>query len=155
MGNPITYNENRKYLSTSFLINRFDWNIGKGGSWLEKKLVDKEVYLTIEICTDWAETSHGMTKLLLYANHQDKLGSFSKKTAQVTSAPDSGSSATSKITLYPVKWIEKGAYLTFLLPQQIDLTKPVFKCFVTTGHPHVHILTVYPHNHPVQVHSIG
>ena len=44
-----------------------------------------------------------MTKLLLYANHQDRLGSFSKKMAQVTSAADSGRFATSKITSYPVK----------------------------------------------------
>lgn len=34
-------------LSTSFLINRFDWNIGNNRSWLEKRLVDKDIRLNI------------------------------------------------------------------------------------------------------------
>ncbi len=39
------------YFSSQLTINRFDWDIGKDGSWLEKKLVDKEITLQIEIFT--------------------------------------------------------------------------------------------------------
>ena len=34
-----------------FTINRFDWNIGTARSWLEKKLVDKEIQIQVGIVT--------------------------------------------------------------------------------------------------------
>jgi polyisoprenoid-binding protein YceI len=36
---------------TRFTINRFDWNIGSERSWLEKKLVDKEIQIQVGIVT--------------------------------------------------------------------------------------------------------
>ncbi len=38
--------------SSSFSFNRFDWNIGTEGSWLEKKLVDEDITLRVEIVTE-------------------------------------------------------------------------------------------------------
>ena len=35
--------------SGTFSINRFDWNIGYTGSWLEKTLVDKNVEITLKL----------------------------------------------------------------------------------------------------------
>lgn len=39
----------RKEYHAQFTFDRFDWNIGENGSWLERKLVDKEVTLTVTI----------------------------------------------------------------------------------------------------------
>lgn len=44
-------NDERKF-STSFTINRFEWNIAYEGSWADKTLVDKDVELRIEIVID-------------------------------------------------------------------------------------------------------
>ncbi len=35
--------------STRFIIDRFEWNIGIKAGWLAKRLVDKEVELTIDL----------------------------------------------------------------------------------------------------------
>lgn len=43
--------ENQKQFDAAFTIDRFDWNIGIDGSWLEKKLVDEEIELRIRIRT--------------------------------------------------------------------------------------------------------
>ena len=37
--------------NTNFIIDRFDWNIGIDGSWLERKLVDNEIELSIGLVT--------------------------------------------------------------------------------------------------------
>ena len=47
-----TIQENQKQLDAQFTIDRFEWNIGIDGSWLEKKLVDKEIELIIRIITN-------------------------------------------------------------------------------------------------------
>lgn len=47
-----TIQENQKQLEAQFTIDRFEWNIGIDGSWLEKKLVDKEIELIIRIITN-------------------------------------------------------------------------------------------------------
>lgn len=39
-------------IRTDFLINRFDWGIGESGSWLEKRVVDKEIHLDIKLVTE-------------------------------------------------------------------------------------------------------
>jgi polyisoprenoid-binding protein YceI len=44
-------NGNKKF-TTVFKFNRFYWNIGADGSWLEKRLVDKEIELKIELLTN-------------------------------------------------------------------------------------------------------
>jgi len=46
-----TLKENQKQLDAQFTIDRFELNIGNDGSWLEKKLVDKEFELIIRIVT--------------------------------------------------------------------------------------------------------
>lgn len=46
-----TIKEDQKQLEAQFTIDRFEWNIGIDGSWLEKKLVDKEIELIIRIIT--------------------------------------------------------------------------------------------------------
>jgi len=46
-----TKRNNKKVYTTIFQFNRFDWNIGKKGSWLEQRLVDKEVELKINLIT--------------------------------------------------------------------------------------------------------
>lgn len=38
--------------STNFTFNRFDWNIAYQGSWADKNLIDKYVYLNINISMD-------------------------------------------------------------------------------------------------------
>lgn len=43
--------ENHNQFSTRFKLDRFVWNIGNEGSWLEKKLVDKDFELRIEIAS--------------------------------------------------------------------------------------------------------
>lgn len=40
-----------KQFSTSFLINRFAWNIAYQGRWIDKTFVDKEIELKINILT--------------------------------------------------------------------------------------------------------
>jgi len=47
-----TIQENQKQLDAQFTFDRFKWNIGNEGSWLEKKLVDKEIELIIRIITN-------------------------------------------------------------------------------------------------------
>ncbi|HVK97228.1 MAG TPA: YceI family protein [Flavisolibacter sp.] len=37
---------------TAFRFNRFHWNIGKDGSWLEKRMVDEDVELTVLLKTE-------------------------------------------------------------------------------------------------------
>jgi hypothetical protein len=46
---PIVVGEDGKTYSTEFIIDRSDFNIGKNGSWLEKKLVDAEFVLQVSI----------------------------------------------------------------------------------------------------------
>ena len=46
-----TTKENQVQFVARFTFDRFDWNIGKDGSWLEKKLVDNEIELRIRIIT--------------------------------------------------------------------------------------------------------
>lgn len=41
--------QNNKYFSTRFALNRLDWNIAYKGSWADKTLVDKEIELKINI----------------------------------------------------------------------------------------------------------
>ena len=41
-----------KKFSASFSINRFDWKIGENGSWLEKKLVDANIFLEVFVATN-------------------------------------------------------------------------------------------------------
>lgn len=36
-------------LTTTFTINRFEWNIGYTGSWIDKTLVDKNIQFTVEL----------------------------------------------------------------------------------------------------------
>ncbi len=36
-------------ITSSFTINRFDWNVGYTGSWIDKTLVDKNIQFTIKI----------------------------------------------------------------------------------------------------------
>jgi len=43
--------ESHYQFDAEFTIDRFDWNIGIDGSWLEKKLVDEEIELRINIQT--------------------------------------------------------------------------------------------------------
>jgi|AntRauTorcE11898_2_1112593.scaffolds.fasta_scaffold25501_2 polyisoprenoid-binding protein YceI len=38
-----------KEFTTQFAFDRFDWKIGEGGSWLEKKVVDAEITLSVII----------------------------------------------------------------------------------------------------------
>ena len=40
---------NKFKLTSSFTINRFEWNVGYTGSWIDKTLVDKNIQFTIEI----------------------------------------------------------------------------------------------------------
>jgi hypothetical protein len=50
---PITVKEikqEKEYVS-SLILDRFDWGIGKESSWLEKKLVDAEIFLNVRIVT--------------------------------------------------------------------------------------------------------
>lgn len=37
--------------SSQFSFNRFDWNIGSEGSWLEKKLVDRDIQVRVDLFT--------------------------------------------------------------------------------------------------------
>ncbi len=46
-----TQSEGRHHYTASFSIDRFDWNIGTDGSWLEKKLVDREITLWLDVHT--------------------------------------------------------------------------------------------------------
>ena len=46
-----TTKRNQKQFDAEFTFDRFEWNIGNEGSWLEKKLVDKEIELRIRIIT--------------------------------------------------------------------------------------------------------
>ena len=41
--------EKGKAFGSSFSINRSEWKIGENGSWLEKKLVDEEIVLNVNI----------------------------------------------------------------------------------------------------------
>ena len=44
-----TSDQDRMHFSTTFTFDRFEWDIGKEGSWLERKLVDRDIELKIEI----------------------------------------------------------------------------------------------------------
>lgn len=44
--------DSHKKFIAKLVLNRFDWNVGKDANWLEKKLVDKEIYLDIELWTN-------------------------------------------------------------------------------------------------------
>jgi polyisoprenoid-binding protein YceI len=44
--------KNHRKATAKFTFDRFAWNIGRERSWLERKLVDKEIELTIEIITE-------------------------------------------------------------------------------------------------------
>lgn len=44
-----TANQDQTEFKSEFVFNRFDWKIGENGSWLEKRLVDAEVKLWVEI----------------------------------------------------------------------------------------------------------
>lgn len=41
--------DNHKVFSTSLTLKRSEWGIGKNANWLEKKLVDEEFYLNIDL----------------------------------------------------------------------------------------------------------
>jgi polyisoprenoid-binding protein YceI len=45
----ITQKDNKFKITASFSINRFEWNVGYTGSWIDKTLVDKNIQFTVEI----------------------------------------------------------------------------------------------------------
>lgn len=45
----ITQKDNKFKITASFSINRFEWNVGYAGSWIDKTLVDKNIQFTVEI----------------------------------------------------------------------------------------------------------
>ena len=51
-GIEFTALNNKSKFSSTFIFNRFEWNIAYEGSWADKTLVDKDVELTIVIMTE-------------------------------------------------------------------------------------------------------
>lgn len=53
ISNPITVkaesSKDQTEYKTEFVFNRFDWKVGENGTWLEKKLVDAEVKLSVDL----------------------------------------------------------------------------------------------------------
>ncbi|MCB0666209.1 MAG: YceI family protein [Saprospiraceae bacterium] len=45
------WDSDKYHFSSQFSFDRFDWNIGSEGSWLEKKLVDRDIQVGVDLFT--------------------------------------------------------------------------------------------------------